>query len=187
MQKKRDPGPAPQVVKYLNLQDLQRNLPKEVGLPWCVTENSADTIKLAVVKYGSVHMEVVVRSVAGSLSDSLLASVFVQGIPAPKLDNTLETVKLRTFLNDLLTLPLCCGVTDGDLQSLAEFPDGTTGRSYCRYVHHDVTHDTATVTHKSCVRAKLCELVLLGLSAFVYSDKVDDPGSFRIPVSLSIS
>jgi len=147
-------------VKYLNLQDLQRNLPKEVGLPWCVTENSADTIKLAVVKYGSVHMEVVVRSVAGSLSDSLLASVFVQGIPAPKLDNTLETVKLRTFLNDLLTLPLCCGVTDGDLQSLAEFPDGTTGRSYCRYVHHDVTHDTATVTHKSCVRAKLCELVL---------------------------
>ena len=126
----REPPPEFDHVAYFSFEDIRKDLGK-VQLPWCITENSAKTIKLAVVLDSVVKLQVILESDTG-----MAASAHVFGVPAPHLSTDLEHVRLNTgtFLLDLHENSVCTGITADFLQNFASLPNGTGSKQYFRYI-----------------------------------------------------
>lgn len=160
----RPPVQEKERVKYFNLEDLRKDIHKEVKLPWCVTLNDAEAVKVAVVENGILQMEATIISADETVSPThLLVKVSVRGIPAPHLQTDLKDKKLQKFLQELYGMCFCDGVTNTELQDLATFPDGDSSKPYFRQIINFVGM-SGEPSSSSCVRSRSCELLLHHIS-----------------------
>ncbi|PVD27085.1 hypothetical protein C0Q70_12236 [Pomacea canaliculata] len=126
--KVREPPFVPVRICYTSFMDMKKDL---THLPpqWIIMKNSENDVVLGLLssKTEEVHVKVSFSATTG-----LLANVSVFQMPAPWLARDIEMVRLKTFLKELGEKTLCTGVTETDLQTLAEIK--ITDEKYFRHI-----------------------------------------------------
>ncbi|XP_025100752.1 uncharacterized protein LOC112567993 [Pomacea canaliculata] len=150
--KVREPPFVPVRICYTSFMDMKKDL---THLPpqWIIMKNSENDVVLGLLssKTEEVHVKVSFSATTG-----LLANVSVFQMPAPWLARDIEMVRLKTFLKELGEKTLCTGVTETDLQTLAEIK--ITDEKYFRHITY--VYENGKICSYSCVRATTCLLMV---------------------------
>lgn len=143
----REAPPVPQLVAYYNFTEVKReagNLPK----PWVLLNNTEQEIVMGVFQDNSLRLQVKV------LSD-FSTSVFVFGFPVKDRSCSIEDTPLSKFLNAILDLKVCTGVSDPELQMFADLPKGQKTQLYFKHVTYLTADDVPGC--KQTVRSTACQ------------------------------
>lgn len=144
----RAPPDVPETVVYGSLADL-KNATGKLPPKWLVICGEDEKLVLGHI---DVEHNMDIKVVFDS---TIVAHVYVFGMPAPQLNINLENTRLNSFLNSLTSKCMCSGILDSTLQSLA---DGVITEKNC-FRHFRYTTVAGKPASVSCVRALSCLLL----------------------------
>lgn len=121
--------------------------------PWILLEDEEVSLAVGVLKDFMVSLHVTVRS-------DLMANVTVLGTPAPHLNNSIESVRLASFLKCISDMHPCSGVTGPCLQKYSKLPSGTESEKNGKhFLHVTYLHTPEGLSSNTCVRSRECCLL----------------------------
>uniref|UniRef100_A0A2C9LEN5 THAP-type domain-containing protein n=1 Tax=Biomphalaria glabrata TaxID=6526 RepID=A0A2C9LEN5_BIOGL len=148
--------PAPAVanrVAYYSFSDVKRDA-TVITLPWCLIENSENS-----VVFGLIENDTSILKFKVFFKNNFVIDVHIYGIPAPDLSQSYEGVKIKTYLNFLLSKSVCPGVRQKHLQGFASLPEKTDQTSCFRHIVNKTDYGTNNFYHFSTIRSRHCLLL----------------------------
>lgn len=150
LQKDRE-GPADFTrVCYYNLADVRKEL-EHLPPPWIRLEEKEESLAVGVLQNFMVALHVTIKA-------DLHTHVTVLGTPAPHLNNSIQSVRLRSFLTCLSDMHPCSGVVNPSLQQYTNLPSHS-GKNTKHFLHVKYTHMPEGLSNDSCVRSRECGLL----------------------------
>ncbi|KAI8771576.1 Transposable element P transposase [Biomphalaria glabrata] len=145
-----------QKVAYYSFKEVKADAAL-INLPWCLIENSENAVVFGLFETDTSHLKYKVFFKLDFMTD-----IHIVGIPAPNLSQSYEGVKIKSYLDIILSKSICPGIRQKHLQALGSLPE-KKDQTYFRHILNKTDFGTNNFYHFSIIRSRHCLLLSDGI------------------------